>query len=86
MQHSIFEIKLQAFDRLEPARCEEYWRRLLEVEARCSSIPLSNISASQSINASDGGVDAFVKADNDSLQGIIKKGKTYYQIKSGTIR
>ncbi|MCK5140066.1 MAG: hypothetical protein KAQ85_09510, partial [Thermodesulfovibrionia bacterium] len=53
-------------------------------EATKSGIPISNISVPSAITVADGGVDAEVKnADKESSLGMIKKGVTSFQIKTG---
>ncbi len=60
------------------------FRELLWAEAGALGIPKNCISISSEINTLDGGIDADVRdAQINGGQGIIKKGLTCYQIKTG---
>ena len=81
---SPFEIKKEDLDRLDPKRSVDLIRDLVHVEASVSGIKKSKINIPADINTNDGGIDGEVKdAERDGVNGIIKKGTTMYQIKSG---
>lgn len=59
-------------------------RSLLWAEATSLGIPKNKINVPMNTTAPDGGIDATVDCSGFSGgQGIIKEGKTYYQIKTG---
>ena len=83
--NSIFTVENDDLSRLDQNTSVDFFRKLLWAEARRLGIELSKINVSSWVNVPDGGVDASV----DGIQinngmGIIKQGKTCYQIKSGT--
>ena len=85
MNHeTIFDVKKGYLARLGQKEAVDFFRQLLWAEARRIGIEITKINVSSDINTPDGGVDATV----DEIQiptgsGIIKFGKTSYQIKSG---
>ena len=81
---TIFTVKNEDLGKLDLTGAVLFFRELLWAEARRIGIEISKISVSIRVNVPDGGVDATV----DEVQiatgsGIIKHGKTSYQIKSG---
>ena len=81
---TIFAVKNEDLDRLDPTAATLFFRELLWAEARRIGIEISKINVSSRINIPDGGVDATVDdAQFSTDSGIIKPGKTSYQIKSG---
>lgn len=83
---TIFTIKNEHLNRLDQNTAVEFCRKLLWAEARKNGVEISKINVSSWVNAPDGGVDATVDSDVQITRGsgIIKQGKTCYQIKSGT--
>ncbi len=82
---TIFTIKNEDLSRLNADSAVEFFQKLLWAEARRSGIELSKINISRRVNVRDGGIDANVNETQiESETGIIKSGKTSYQIKSGT--
>lgn len=79
----VFEMDIQTLSTLSPKRCEESLVMLLDAESGISNIPISNIESSGEINVPDGGVDTSALSEAESENGLIKKGKTSYQVKSG---
>lgn len=82
--NSIFTVNIDDLSKLDQNTSVDFFRKLLWAEARRLGIELSKINVSSWVNVPDGGVDASV----DGIQinagiGIIKQGKTCYQIKSG---
>jgi hypothetical protein len=70
--------------RLSPDAAVELLRRLLWAEADSAGIATNLINAPSAIMVSDGGIDAEVQGSPvESGQGVIKKGTTYYQVKTG---
>ncbi len=82
---TIFTVKNEDLSRLNADSAVEFFQKLLWAEARRSGIELSKINISRRVNVRDGGIDANVdETQIESETGIIKSGKTSYQIKSGT--
>ena len=70
--------------RLDPKDAVDLIRDMIHLEASGSGIKASMIDVSANICAKDGGIDGVVKnSPNDGICGIIKKGTTMYQVKSG---
>ena len=81
---SIFTVKNDRLGLLNAHMAVEFFRKLLWAEARRVGIETGKIHVSSAIHVSDGGVDAAVDdAQIETASGIIKPGKTSYQIKSG---
>ncbi len=81
---TIFTVKNEDLSRLNADSAVEFFQKLLWAEARRSGIELSKINISRRVNVRDGGIDANVgETQIESGTGIIKSGKTSYQIKSG---
>ena len=80
----IFEVKPEHLERLDPNKSVDLIRKLIWADAYVSGIPITQINVPTGITISDGGIDAEVQGvQNDGEYGIIKKGITSYQIKSG---
>jgi hypothetical protein len=81
---TIFTVKNEHLNQLDQRTAVEFFQKLLWAEARKLGIELSKINISRRVNVQDGGIDATV---NDTQvptgSGLIKSGKTCYQIKSG---
>jgi hypothetical protein len=81
---TIFTVKNEDLSRLKAESAVEFFQRLLWAEARRLGLELSKINISRRVNVRDGGIDATVgETQIESETGIIKSGKTSYQIKSG---
>ena len=81
---TIFTVRNEDLARLNQDTAVEFFQQLLWAEARRLGIEISKINVSRWINIPDGGVDATVDDVQIAIgQGIIKQGKTSYQIKSG---
>ena len=85
MNHNtIFTVKNSDLEQLDPRSATDFIRNLLWAESRRIGIDISKIHVSSTINVADGGIDASVEdAQIETGCGIIKQGKTSYQIKSG---
>ena len=85
MNHNtIFTVKNSDLERLDPHTAVDFIRKLLWAEAQRVGIDISKIHVSTAIHVADGGIDASVEdAQIETGCGIIKQGKTSYQIKSG---
>ena len=82
---TIFTVKNEHLNQLDPNTAVDFFRRLLWAEARKLRIELSKIHVSSWGDVADGGVDAIVdRAEIANGHGIIQQGQTCYQIKSGT--
>ncbi len=81
---TIFTLTNEHLNRLDQNTAVDFFQKLLWAEARRLGIELSKINISRRVNVQDGGIDATV---NDTQvptgSGLIKLGKTCYQIKSG---
>ena len=80
----IFTVTNNDLGRLDERTAVDFFQRLLWAEARRIGIEISKINVSSRIHVPDGGVDAAV----DEVQiatgsGIIRPGRTSYQIKAG---
>ena len=83
-QDNIFTVKNADLALLDQNTAVEFFQKLVWAEARRLGIELSKIRVSRRVNVPDGGVDAIVDDTQISTgNGIIKLGKTSYQIKSG---
>lgn len=82
---TIFTVTNEDLKRLSATEAVEIFRELVWAEARRLGIPISNVHISSQINVADGGVDAVVE-ENDIIieDDLIKKGRTAYQIKTGS--
>ena len=81
---TIFTITNDDLGRLDQQTAVDFFQRLLWAEARRIGIEVSKINVTSQINVPDGGVDATVDEPQIATgSGIIKPGKTSYQIKSG---
>jgi len=81
---TIFTVKNEDLERLNPQEAIDFFRELLWAEARRIGIQIDKIRVSSRINVPDGGVDAVVeRSDTLTQNGIIKLGHTSYQIKAG---
>ena len=81
---TIFTVRNEELTRFDQHTSVEFFRRLLWAEARRLGVEISKINISTRVNVPDGGVDAAV--DDIHIEtgiGIIKQGKTSYQIKAG---
>ena len=84
-RETIFTVRNENLDRLDPTEAVLFFRDLLWAEARRLGIEISKINVSSQVNVPDGDVDATVDdVPIEEGQGIIKLGKTSYQIKAGT--
>ena len=81
---TIFTVKNEHLNQLDQKTAVEFFQKLLWAEARKLGVEISKINVSNWINVPDGGVDANVNdAQITAGQGLIKQGKTSYQIKAG---
>lgn len=79
-----FEVTASDLERLGDEAAVDLVRRLVWADAAASGIGLNLVNVPSAINVKDGGVDGeVIGADADSKHGIIKKGITRYQVKSG---
>ena len=85
MNHAtIFTVRNEDLTGLNQNTAVEFFRELLRAEAHRLGIEISKINVSSWVNIPDGGVDATVDDVQIAAgQGIIKQGKTSYQIKAG---
>ncbi len=82
---TIFTVKNEHLNQLDQNTAVEFFQKLLWAEARRLGVKISNITVSSWNTVPDGGVDASVDdARIAGGSGIIKQGKTCYQIKSGS--
>ena len=81
---NIFTVKNEHLDLLNERTAVDFFQKLLWAEARRIGLEISKINVSSQSNVPDGGVDATVDEAQIATEcGIIKLGKTSYQIKAG---
>lgn len=83
-RETIFTVRNEDLGRLDQNTAVEFFQKLLWAEARRLGMEISKINVSRWVHVPDGGVDATV--DDVQIEtglGIIKQGKTSYQIKAG---
>ena len=82
----MFEVTPDELSHLGPIKSVELARKMIFSDASVSGIPPSKINVPSQINDSDGGIDGeVIDVNEDSKHGLIKKGRTNYQIKSGKL-
>ena len=80
----LFTASSEDLKRLDVKEAVYFFRDLLWAEARQVNLPPNKIHVSERINVADGGVDAAVEDYDGAIpSGLIKKGLTCYQIKTG---
>ena len=83
-RETIFTVQNRDLEELNQRTAVEFFQKLLSAEANLSGIESSKVDIPHRVNTPDGGIDATVDAAQiASGHGIIKPGKTGYQIKSG---
>ena len=83
-RETIFTVRNENLTQLKQSKDVDFFQKLLWAEARSLGIEISKINVSRWVNVPDSGVDATVDdVQSETGQGIIKQGKTSYQIKSG---
>ncbi|MDA7939865.1 MAG: ATP-binding protein [Nitrosopumilus sp.] len=81
---ALFEVPAGVLGRLGPEESVDLARRIISEDARKTGLPAANFSMSSNTGAPDGGVGGIFRgAGRDSVHGMIKKGTTCYQVKSG---
>lgn len=81
---TVFEVTSHELRDMNPEKAVGLIRKLVWADASASGIRKSLINIPTAINVADGGIDGEVDgASKESVHGIIKKGITRYQIKSG---
>lgn len=81
---SIFSVTNRDLDQLTEQAAVDIFRDLLFAEASTLGIGKNLVNVPSAITVADGGIDAEVKdVEFEGGQGIIKKGLTRYQIKTG---
>ena len=81
---TIFTVKNEDLEHLNPQEAVDFFRELLWAEAAALGIGKNLINVPSAITVADGGIDAEVKNVSASGgQGIVKQGLTRYQIKTG---
>lgn len=82
----IFDVKPEHLKSLSPEESVDLVMEMIRTDARASGMNASCLNISSNVNEKDGGIDGdFVDAPRDSKHGMIKKGRTCYQIKSGKL-
>lgn len=81
---TIFTVKNEHLERLNPEEAVEFFRELLWAEASFLGLGKNLINVPSAIYTADGGIDAEVRnVPGGKRQGIIKSGLTRYQVKTG---
>ena len=84
MPNTIFTVENHHLDLLTAEEAVNFFAHLLWAEASADGIAKDLINVPSAITVSDGGIDAEVhEVEEQSTQGIIKRGLTRYQIKTG---
>lgn len=84
---TFFTVENYDLERLTPSQAVDFFSELLWAEASLLGIGKNLINIPSAINVRDGGIDAEVKdVPIQRGQGIIKKGLTCYQIKTGLFK
>ena len=87
MTHTVanpFQISADTLAALSPRRAKELVRTMITDDARSAGARLDQIYMSGRPDAADGGVDFEVRgAPREGASGLVKKGRTVYQVKSG---
>ena len=79
-----FTVSNDALASLAPPAAEGLAKRMILAEAVSAGVPTDEVCTSGNAPAPDGGVDIEVEnAPRESGGGLIKKGRTAYQVKSG---
>ena len=81
---TLFEVTTDDLGRMNPEQSVTLFRKLIWAEAITKGIPKNKIDVPSAITDDDGGVDANVSPTLDIDEGLIKKGLTCYQIKTGS--
>ena len=83
----LFEVSSRNLSDLTPDKSVELIRKLVWADATASGIGRNLINIPTAITVKDDGIDGEVtQAEKNGRYGIIKKGLTRYQIKSGNFR
>jgi hypothetical protein len=69
-----FAIPVNDLTNLAPDRAVEFFRRLLWAEAARVGIARHLIDVPDCINVGDGGIDAYIKEANPSIDEVISRG------------
>ena len=81
---SPFTVSISMLARLSPSDAENLARRMIVAEGASAGVRIDGVYTSGGTSAPDGGIDIEVKnAPRESDGGLIKKGHTAYQVKSG---
>ncbi len=80
----IFEPDTEILEKFNDEKSVKLFRKLLLVESERQNIPKTTIHISTSTNLPDGGIDASITASKIQKTGLLVKGNTGFQIKSGT--
>ena len=79
-----FEVRPEHMNEMKSGEAVDLITDLIYADAAASGIPYDRIDVPSAITSADGGVDGLVRdAPADGRYGIVKKGRTCYQIKSG---
>ncbi|MEJ7843166.1 MAG: hypothetical protein WKF95_15485, partial [Rubrobacter sp.] len=81
---TLFTVEPNDLARLDAYAAVVLFRELLWAEARTMGLPSRNVRVSELINVSDGGIDATVQGGLPESVGLIKEGRTGYQIKASS--
>lgn len=82
---TLFTVEPNDLARLDAHAAVALFRELLWAEARTMGLPSSNVRVSELINVSDGGIDATVEGGLPESVGLIKEGRTGYQVKASSV-
>jgi hypothetical protein len=81
-----FDVRTDDLIQIEAGQAVELFRQLLVIEAVKTGIPITGVDVPAAITVADGGLDAEVAGLSGAVlpAGLISKGLTRYQIKTGS--
>ena len=86
MLDTIFTVKNEHLEKLSADETVSFFANLLWAEARRLGLTVTSINISSHINVPDGGIDATMDCKVPSESGVVKRGRTVFQLKAGNFR
>lgn len=83
MNKSPFSVSIENIKTLDDLEAVKIFKLLLNAEAVHYNFPLSQLQISENIKASDEGIDAIIRSnENKNFGDVLKEGNVIYQIKA----
>ena len=83
MNESPFSVSIENIKTLDDLEAVKIFKLLLNAEAVHYNFPLSQLQISENIKASDEGIDAIIRSnENKNFGDVLKEGNVIYQIKA----